>query len=177
MRELNLDFRRQDRKARRAGMLLLAAGLAGVVALGAQYRELADEVSAAEASLRPVARAAGKAKSAALAGGDVQKVSFEFKRAAEIVHQLTLPWGELFASAESAAMPDVALLSIESDTDKRRVKISGEAKNLEAVLQYLRFLAARPALADVYLQSHDLQKQDPQRPVRFVLSAEWRVRK
>jgi hypothetical protein len=45
------------------------------------------------------------------------------------------------------------------------------------VLQYLRFLAARPALADVYLQSHDLQKQDPQRPVRFVLSAEWRVRK
>jgi hypothetical protein len=87
-----------------------------------------------------------------------------------------VPWSELFASAESAAMPDVALLSIESDTDKRRVKISGEAKHLEAVLEYLRFLAARPALADVYLQSHNVQKQDPQRPVRFTVNAQWRVR-
>jgi Tfp pilus assembly protein PilN len=103
-------------------------------------------------------------------------MSAEFKRANEIIHQLTVPWGELFASTESAALPEVALLSIESDTDKRRVKIAGEAKHLEAVLEYLRYLSARPSLEDVYLQSHDLQKQDAQRPVRFVLNAQWRVR-
>ncbi|MBK5104034.1 MAG: PilN domain-containing protein, partial [Burkholderiales bacterium] len=69
------------------------------------------------------------------------------------------------------------LLSIESETDKRRVKISGEAKHLESILDYLRYLKSRPALADVYMQSHDLQKQDTQQPVRFVVNAEWKLRK
>jgi hypothetical protein len=174
MRALNLDFRRRDRKARSAGMLVLAAGLAGAVVVCAQYIGLTGELSAAEARLREAGTS--KERTKPLPAGELQKVSAEFKRASEIVHQLTVPWSELFASAESAAMPDVALLSIESDTDKRRVKISGEAKHLEAVLEYLRFLAARPALADVYLQSHHVQKQDPQRPVRFTVNAQWRVR-
>jgi hypothetical protein len=176
MRALNLDFRRR-RKAGRAGLLILAAGLAAAAAAGVQYRQLAEELAAAEAGVRAAPASAERRKMVSAAGGDMQKVSVEYKRAAEILQQLTLPWGELFASAESAAFPEVALLGIESDTDKRRVKISGEAKNLEAVLEYLRRIAARPALAEVYLQSHDLQKQDPQRPVRFVLSAEWRVRR
>jgi hypothetical protein len=41
------------------------------------------------------------------------------------------------------------------------------------VLEYLRFLGAQPKLANVYLQSHQLQQQDPQHPVRFVLGAAW----
>jgi Fimbrial assembly protein (PilN) len=71
----------------------------------------------------------------------------------------------------------VALLSIESDTDKGRMKISGEAKDLQAMLDYLRFLGTQPTLAEVYLQSHQVQQQDPQRPVRFVLSADWTARR
>jgi Tfp pilus assembly protein PilN len=67
----------------------------------------------------------------------------------------------------------VALLSIESDTGKRQVKISGEAKDIESVLNYLRVLGAQPKLANVYLQSHQLQQQDPQHPVRFALGAAW----
>ncbi len=106
-----------------------------------------------------------------------QKVALEVKHAREILLQLSMPWNELFASVESVEAPNVALLGIESDIDKQRVKISAEAKNLGAMLDYLRALEGRPTFADVYLQSHQIQQQDPQHPVRFVLTATWLVRK
>lgn len=177
MRALNLDFRRLDRRASWAGIVLLAAALAATVVTGDQYLQSTDQLDAVKASIRDSAVATRKKAGAVSSSGDSQTLALEIKHANEILRQLTLPWGDLFASAESAGTPDVALLSIESDTDKRRVKISGEAKNLESILGYLRYLESRPALVDVYLQSHELQKQDSQQPVRFVVSAEWRVRK
>jgi Tfp pilus assembly protein PilN len=177
MRALNLDFRRSDRRTSWAGIALLVVALAGAVASGDQYLQLADQLAAAKASMRDAAVATRKKPTVAAPSIEPQALAAELKHASEIVHQLTLPWGELFASAESAGIPDVALLSIESDTDNRRVKISGEAKHLESILAYLRYLETRPVLVDVYLQSHELQKQDSEQPVRFVVSADWKVRK
>ena len=178
MRALSLDFRREESSTGWLGIALLVAALAGVVVSADRYLELADQLAAEKASSRDAAAAAARKKtSAAVPRGDPQTLAAEIKHANEILIQLTLPWGDLFASAESSGTPDVALLSIESETDKRRVKISGEAKNLESILDYLRYLKSRPTLVDVYLQSHELQKQDTQQPVRFVVSAEWKVRK
>ncbi len=177
MRALSLDFRRPERSASWVGIALLLAALAAAVAGGGRYLQLANELAAERSSLREAATATRKRPVAAASSSDPQALAAELKHANEILLQLTLPWGELFASAESAGTPEVALLAIESETDKRRVKISGEAKNLESILDYLRYLESRPALADVYLQSHELQKQDAQQPVRFVVSAQWRVRK
>ena len=177
MRALSLDFRRHESSISWVGIALLVAALAGVVASADRYLELADQLAAEKASSRDAAAAARKKTGAAAPIGDAQVLAAEIKHANEILIQLTLPWGDLFASAESAGTPDVALLSIESETDKRRVKIAGEAKNLESILDYLRYLKSRPTLVDVYLQSHELQKQDTQQPVRFVVSAEWKVRK
>jgi Tfp pilus assembly protein PilN len=173
MRVLDLDFRREDRHGRWAGIALLAAGLAGAIAVGAQYSELAGELAQAEASVRQSGAAARRQTAAIKPSGDLQKVAVEMKRAGEVAFALKLPWNDLFASVEAANTPNVALLSIESDTGKRQVKISGEAKDLESVLDYLRFLVAQPKLANVYLQSHQLQQQDPQHPVRFVIGSDW----
>jgi hypothetical protein len=53
------------------------------------------------------------------------------------------------------------------------VKINGEAKNFEAMLQYITQLEKREEFGPVYLQSHQIQQQDPDRPVRFSLLATW----
>jgi Tfp pilus assembly protein PilN len=177
MRALSLDFRRDERASRWAGVALLLAAMAAAVASGDRYLQQAEQLSAEQAKVRAAAAPAQKKHAAAATTGDPQALAAELKHANEILLQLTLPWGQLFASAEAVGTPDVALLSIESETDKRRVKISGEAKNLEAILDYLRYLKSQPALVDVYLQSHELQKQDTQQPVRFVVSAEWKLRK
>jgi len=177
MRALSLDLRRDARSSNWFGVALLLAAVATAVASGSQYLRQADQLVAEKANLRDATAATRKKTGAAAAVGDPQALATELKHANAILLQLTLPWGELFASAEAVGTPDVALLSIESETDKRRVKISGEAKNLESILDYLRYLKSQPALADVYLQSHELQKQDAQQPVRFVVSAEWKLRK
>jgi len=173
MRVLNLDFRREDSQAKWPGIALLVAGIAAAIAAGTQYSQLTDESAQAEASVRHLASPARKQTTAIGPGGDLQKVSLELKRAGDVAFQLKVPWNDLFASVEAATTPNVALLSIESDTAKRQVKISGEAKDIESVLDYLRFLGAQPKLANVYLHSHQLQQQDPQHPVRFVLGAAW----
>jgi len=177
MRALSLDFRRDERPSNWIGIALLAAATAAAAASADRYLQQAEQLAAAKASIRDAAAATRKKPVATVAVGDPQALAAELKHANAILLQLTLPWGELFASAEAVGSADVALLSIESETDKRRVKIAGEAKNLEAILDYLRYLKSRPVLADVYLQSHELQKQDTQQPVRFVVSAEWKLHK
>jgi Tfp pilus assembly protein PilN len=173
MRVLNLDFRRNERQAKWAGIALLAAGLAAAIAAGTQYNQLAEELTQAEESVQQSEKAARKPAAVVLPKGDPLKVALETKRASEIAFALKVPWNDLFASVEAANTPNVALLSIASDTAKRQVKISGEAKDIESVLDYLRVLGSQPKLANVYLQSHQLQQQDPQHPVRFVLGAAW----
>jgi len=176
MAMLTLDFRRDHAPTPWAGGLLLAAGIVAGVLLWNHYQRLVAETTEAEASVRASGIATRRTKTPALPAAEVQKAVLEVRRASEILARLKLPWNELFGSVESAQSPDVALLAIESDTEKRRVKISAEAKDPQAMLDYLRFLQAQPTLSDIYLQSHQYQQQDPQHPVRFMLGANWSVR-
>ena len=176
MRSLELDLLREEGPAAWIGIALLGAGIAAAIGLAAEYAALGDKIGRAESSLRDSARAARKKPVLSRLAADPQKVALEFRQAREVVARLQLPWQELFGSIESARKSDIALLSIESEHDKRRVKIYAEAKDLQAMIAYLAYLRQRPALAEVYLESHELQIKDPQRPVRFVLSAQWGVR-
>lgn len=176
MRALTLDYRPQTR-ASWVGIALLVAGVASAGVIGSEYQQVADEVAKAETGIREHGVATRKKVVVPAAAGDLQKVALEVKHAREILLQLSMPWNKLFASVEAVDAPNVALLGIESDIDKQRVKISAEAKNLGAMLDYLRDLEGRLTFADVYLQSHQIQQQDPQHPVRFVLTATWLVRR
>jgi len=172
-REVHLDFRRERRPPMWPGLLLLTASLAAAAALGLQYQKLSAEVADVEAHVR--AGAATHKKPVATRQATVQVPALEIKRATEIAAQLKLPWNALFESIEGSPVPDVALLSVESDNDKRKVKISAEGKDADAMLAYLGFLEGLPTLKAVYLESHSVQQQDPQRPIRFVVAAEWVV--
>jgi len=97
-------------------------------------------------------------------------MALEIKHANEVLQQLTLPWGKLFQAMESSSGKQVALLAMEPDAEKQVVKISGEAKDIAAVLDYIRRLAAQQVFSSVYLQSHQIQQQDPEKPVRFVFA-------
>jgi len=176
MRHLSLDFRRRACPAW-VGAALLAAGLGAAALLGLQHRQLGTETTLAEARLRAQGPAARKKVYLPVAGRDVQRVALELKVARDVAQQLGMPWDELFRSVEAADAPTVALLGIESTADRQRIQISAEAKNLDAMLRYLQDLEGRSLFSDVYLHNHQIQQQDPQRPVRFTLSATWLVRR
>ena len=65
------------------------------------------------------------------------------------------------------------MLAIEPDAQKGLVRISAEAKSLESLVAYLAYLQKIPLLRDIELVTHQIQEQDPQHPVRFMLQATW----
>jgi hypothetical protein len=99
------------------------------------------------------------------------------EEAAHIASQLGTPWTPLLAELESAShdsASDIALLSVEPDESKHLVRVTGESRDLSRVLAYVGRLQSSTLLRYPMLESHEVRSDDPQRPVRFALSAEWR---
>lgn len=97
----------------------------------------------------------------------------ETKQLTEAVNMLATPWNNLLVAIEQADMQDIALLSLEPNSKKQLVVLTGEAKNLPVVLQYIKQLQQTPMLAQVYLQKHSIDEADASKPVRFSLLAKW----
>lgn len=173
MRRLKLDFQRKS-ASRGGGVALLSMALLVSGMLFADYREVTAEIERVEAALTRLERLAGhKVVRPGKQGAD--PYSAEIKRANEVIDQLALPWDQLFASVEEASGKGVALLSIQPDKHKGEVAIEGESKDIAAMLDYMRRLNEAKQLRKIDLLSHQVQQQDPQKPVRFNLSARWIV--
>jgi hypothetical protein len=95
------------------------------------------------------------------------------QRAAQIEHQLAVPWADLFGTLEALGTDDVTLLRVEPDPSLGTIGIAGEARNLQAMVEYARRVGASAAFGDVYVKSHSVVTADPQRPVRFELVGRW----
>jgi hypothetical protein len=150
-----------------AALALLACTLAGV--LGLRYSDLRDaaqelEDQAARAALRSQ-RLATKDRGGATARA-------ETALGLALGHARGQIWEPFFGALEACAGPDVGLLAL--DAGAGRAQLTGEARDLPALLGYLRRLGASQAFAAVDLQTHQLQQEDPQHPVRFVLLLTWR---
>lgn len=175
MRELRIDFE-NVRGPFRAGWvapLLGAALVLAAVVVGA-YRDAraSHEYWNGEVVRLQRAGAHGTQRAAAPDSTDPAGTS-ELKRAREIVGQLALPWDPLFRALETATPSSVALLAIEPNPQKRSVRLSGEGKDIYAVLAYVQQLEQQPVLHDVYLLDHGTTEADAQRPARFVIEAGW----
>lgn len=168
-----LDYR-QDRPLHWAGPLLLMLALAGLAATVVRYQALHDETVLWEGRLDRVERDLGRERGLARRPGARDGEAVEVKQANEVLRRLSLPWDSLFLTMESAAGKDVALLALEPDAEKQVVRVSGEARDFRSLFDYVTRLEAQEAFGPVYLQSHQVQLQDPQRPVRFVLQAAWK---
>lgn len=174
MSMLRLDYQ-QNLPFPWAGPALLALTLMALTLTVVYYVELNDEVVSWEDRLDHIERRQGLASAAGRAGGHgVEDMAQEVKRANEVLRQLTLPWDELFKAVESAAGKEVALLVMEPNAEKHVVKISGETKDLAKLLKYITQLEEQDVFGQVYLQSHQVQQQNPDKPVRFSLLAVWR---
>ena len=92
-----------------------------------------------------------------------------------MVARLNVPWRDLFQSIESATTSErIALLEITPDPARHTLKGTAEARNSEDMLAYMTRLAAQPFFTNVTLTSHEINLQDPNRPLRFQFAAQWR---
>jgi hypothetical protein len=177
MRPLLLDHQAPNGEAmRRPLTALLLLAVACNIGAGWYYADLRDQRQAAEMRAAQAANPHPRRAAQDGAGHGADALKAELVRANDTVRALSLPWAEVFGAIEAANSADVSLLALDPMPDKRMLKLHAEARNMEAVLAYLRALAGNAVFSAVSLQSHQVQQADPLHPVRFLVLIEWRAR-
>ena len=166
MPRIELDFRRSRQAAPWAGWVLLALAVLFIADLGHSYYEARTDLASAESRLakagRPAVNAGARLRNA---------TPEELTAARETYQRLAMPWNQLFGALESAASERVTLASIEPDAKSATVRISGEARDYPAVLDYVVQLRAAPTLAGAHLVKHEQRQDGP--AVGFSVAATW----
>lgn len=177
MRPLGLNHQASGHTALRApATALLLLALAGNIAGGLYYADLSEQrESARESAAR---NASGRGTPGTMSGAGrraADQLQAELARANDTARALSVPWDAVFGAIEVASSADISLLALDPMPDKKMLKLHAEARNMAAVLAYLRALAAGPVFSAVSLQSHQVQQADPNHPVRILVLVEWRV--
>lgn len=171
---LTLDFGTSRRNATPLARLLLLIGLVALVwfcAHGATawsvHRRQTNALAALES--RHAIDQAATTRAEPIEPGQLAQLRLVRSTA----QSLQTPWSDLLAALESAPSESVALLSIEPSVQKRTVRLTAEARNLRAMLQYIAALQKDVRLSQAVLVSHQVQLQSPGTPVRFQVQASW----
>jgi Tfp pilus assembly protein PilN len=167
---LQLDFIQPPRRPLWLGMILLALALALAAELALRWQATREQTRRIETtrSLLNTDRPAAKSV-------PIERLDDHIKSAEGVVRNLTLPWASLIETLEDAATRDVAVLQIQPDAQQRQLRITGEARNQAALWQYVGNLAAAKSLQEVHLISHQVQQEDPQRPLLFSVQATFKA--
>jgi hypothetical protein len=165
-----LDFAGPRIRHTLLGVILFAFGLLAVTAAGFEYHSLNARRAGLELKLAAALRQArpDPAKDA--------RNAHAIDEAAGVATELGTPWTDMLADLELASRDSegrVAVLAIEPDQEKHRVRISGESKDLTQALSYLSRLQAANTLKFPMLDSHEVVADDKEHPVRFTLTADW----
>lgn len=175
MRRLELDF--QPRRTALAAWALLGLGaslLAGVIVLtqgfDQQQADLDHQVDVLERQLgkRPE-------HTSTLTPAQSREQTEKLAQMRSVSQQLQRPWERLFNMLEAMPQDDVALLTLTPDARKGQVRISAEARDLEAMLTFHKALEASGELRDVSLLNHEIMAKQAEHPVQFNLSATWEI--
>ena len=169
MTELNLDYQ-PNTPFPWGGVLLLGVAVIVLVATGVYYQQLKGKKAVLEAK---VERKSHDSSQRDLSARGSVELAEEVKNANDALRRLSVPWESLFHAVESSGNQNITLLAIEPDIEKQQVKISGEAKSFNLLMNYMTHLQGQAVFGSVYLQNHDVQQEDPDKPVRFSLIAAW----
>lgn len=166
-----LDFARPRIRTPWWSVLLLLLGLAAC-AWGA-WRHIT--LQAELARLQAVAAREDAQRSAAPPPKPgVALPAAEARAVAQAVDRLNTPWQDLFQRVETLRSPDIALLALEPDPERRTVRLVAEARDLGSMLDFVTRASQRTAFGPgTSLVKHELVPQGADRPYRFELAAPW----
>jgi Tfp pilus assembly protein PilN len=166
-----MDFAEREDGASPVRIAALLLGAAAMALAIAAFQDIQSRTAQLEAEFGRIKRPAGQAGDVGPAG--TAKLDDAVKRANAVARELARRWDKVFAAIEAVGDADVALLAIEPDAHKGIVRITAESRNKHAMLRYLTRLQDRQPLQRVLLEHHEVRTQEPERPVRFVVSGEW----
>jgi len=167
---LELDFAGSRVNGGKVGVLLAALGAVGLALVMLQLHSLSTQRAGLELRSEALQRARNR-------GATLDSVAgLGAQNAEKTVRELGTPWSQLLAELEHASGDingDVAVLSIEPDHAKHRVRVTAEARTLSLALAYVQRLRKTQVLHFPMLDSHEIRNDDKDHPVRFQMSADW----
>jgi Tfp pilus assembly protein PilN len=170
---LTIDFARPGARVPRAGVALSVVAALLMVpageALWRAYRDNDQAHAALEASMHR-ASAPPRRDSAASTPAARQQA----KQIGAVFSELTVPWQDLLAIVEGYGAHDVALIGIDQSPAQGQIRITAEAKDFDAMIQYLKYLQGSALLREAVLNTHLVETTEPGVPVRFQITAIWR---
>lgn len=172
---LHIDFATPGTKAAWTRLAVPMLAAAACAAAFLDYRAAAAELAGLASQVEDARRLADGAPSGTQvhdASGIDPKTVTAINRA---ITWLNVPWQDLFGIFERRRLPAVALLALEPDSQKQLVRVTAEAQGPEDMAAFLELLMREPGFAAVTLTRHEINQQDPSRPIRFVLEARWRM--
>jgi len=165
---LELDYVAAARGVHWAGAILLAVALGVAANIVFRYYDARRELASLEA-MQGLLDFQGKPGRAV----PKERLEEETKQIDAVVKQLTLPWAQMIEALESASGGEVAVLQLQPEAQQRVLRVLAEAKTRQAMLAYLRRLDETKVLSEVHLLSHQVQIDDPMRPVQFGVQASY----
>ncbi|MGY4494835.1 pilus assembly protein [Pseudomonas sp. TE3610] len=178
MRALTLDFQPHPRFAG-LGWCLLAAAVALAAGCLVAQQQMDAQTVAQQHELHQARQQLGDDNAASLKASltpaQVREQEQNLAEMRKVSQQLRRPWERLFAMLEGLPRTDIALLALTPDAHKGQVRITAQARNLEAMLAFHRQLEASDELSDVSLLNHEIDAEAPEHPVQFNLSATWEI--
>ncbi|HXA46702.1 MAG TPA: PilN domain-containing protein [Burkholderiaceae bacterium] len=90
------------------------------------------------------------------------------------IAQLNIPWRDVFNAIEAATPKTIALVSLQPDAKRGLVTVVAEAKSSDDMIAYIEQLKKQSFLTGVWLSKHEINEQDPNKPLRFQLDVQWR---
>ncbi len=170
---IQFDFVEGHREKSLIGALLLVCGLVAVIAVGIDYRILTARRAGLEQRVTALNRVTDHTPSRTEIAADARDAAIVQQAAQD----LSTPWTLLLAELEQASKDttgQIALLGVEPDHGKHTVRISAEARTLALALAYVQRLQGSRSLRYPMLDRHEVRADDPQHPIRFELTGEWK---
>ena len=171
---ITFDFAPAARRAQPLGVALAGLGALAMVFGGLVWGEAWSAQKSQSDALAAIR--SQEAEAATQSGRITPPTASEVARSRatlRVAHGLQTPWSDLLNALESAPHDNVALLAIEPSLQKQTVRLTAEARQPEAMLDYLAALQSDARISHLTLVSHQVQTQAPGKPVRFQLQAVW----
>ncbi|EPA98118.1 hypothetical protein [Pseudomonas sp. G5(2012)] len=176
MRPLMLDFQPR-RRSSPLGWSLLVGGVVLALTCIVIQQQVSGEAEQQQGHLQTTQRVltGDTGSKVSLTPAETREQAQNLAEMRKVSQQLRRPWERLFATLEAMPRDNIALLTLTPDARKGQVRISAEARDLDAMLDFHRRLEACDELSDVSLLSHEIVANVPEHPVQFNLSATWEI--
>jgi Tfp pilus assembly protein PilN len=162
---MKIDFAGGSTPPSPAGLLAIALAVVACVGAVAPCLEAFGQLQQDHATLAG-ARLRVQDASVSLSPKQIESVN-------RTVRQLNLPWASLWDAVEAGLSDRVALLSLEPEAGTRTLRLQGEAKSAEDMIDFTEALANDKRFLSARLVRHDINDSDRNRPYRFQLEAQW----